>query len=381
MYEDYSNLTDEELIEKVQKVLTDSNSWYQRNVGWSEQNSIDEWIKQNYPMEYYGRDESDNEALKQKLADKKGEIKKATIEVRRIEDALLDVETFSDAEVKLEQEQDEAREKLDDLKREFENMKDDDSGVNEDKAIRIGSRPQFLNRGYDWRNAYRNYQKGKDRILALGLDPSNLTEVLNEIAKNLAEFETEIKTIKDSRDELIIKFRMEQMANRKELPTISERVMEFGSANDKYLTKFLATFKIDTTPMVGVDTKKDTSTTIKIGMTKPVNYVGEIHIELLAPKKQVIDITVGGEEFEISGGEYFSLGEFTVEQFEELLFDNDAVGVFEFFEWAIKDGVEGGKPKLKKPPVEKPPVEKPPVKKPPVISPKMNLLIWLLNTN
>ena len=358
-YEDYTNLTDEELILKVQKVLTDSNSWYQRNVGWSEQNSIDEWIKQNYPMEYYGRDESDNEALKNLLAEKKNEIKKATVELRRIEDALLDVETFSQEEVKLEEEQDLAQEKLDDLKREFENMKDDDSGVNEDKAIRIGSRPQFQNRGYDWRNAYRNYQKGKDRILALGLDPSNLTEVLNEIATKLAEFETEIKTIKDSRDELIIKFKMEQVANRKELPTISERVVEFGSANDKYLTKFLSTFKIDTTPTVGSESTKDSSTVIKIGMTKPVNYVGEIIIELDAPKKQTIDILVGDDEWEIYGGEEFSLGEYTVAEFEKLLVDNDELGTFEFFEWAIKDGVQGGKPKLKQAPVVEPPVDKP----------------------
>ena len=157
---------------------------------------------------------------------------------------------------------------------------------------------------------------------------------------------------------------MEQVANRKELPTISERVVEFGSANDKYLTKFLSTFKIDTTPTVGSESTKDSSTVIKIGMTKPVNYVGEIIIELDAPKKQTIDILVGDDEWEIYGGEEFSLGEYTVAEFEKLLVDNDELGTFEFFEWAIKDGVQGGKPKLKQAPVVEPPVVEPPVDKP-----------------
>ena len=359
-FEDYMGLTDEELVDKVQKVITDSNSWWQRNVGWRTQSEIDDFIKNNYPMAYFGRDESDNERIKQLAISKKEEIKAVRTKVRELQDFIDDSDDpFSNEVVKAESDLEELEEQLDDLKRELENIKDDDEGVNTDKAIRVASNPQFNNRGYSWRNAYRNYTKGKDRILALGLDPNDLTGALSEIRTKLQEFEDEIATIRDSEGELIAKFRLEAIANKKDLPTLSDRVIEYGEANGKYLTKFLSTFKIDETVKYGDNPDKDTSTKIIIGMTKPhqKTYKGEIIIELQGSKKKSVDIVVGDDTYEIVGGEYVSLGDYTVAEFEQLLVDNDLVGVFEFFDWAVKDGVEGGKPKLKEPP--KKPIDKP----------------------
>ena len=355
--EDFNNLNDEELVLQVQKKLTDSTSWYTRNTGgWSDKNNIDEWIKQNYSSEYFGRNADDEKLLKDEQIAKAKEVKEKQKELGQIAIELADVEAFSSEEVELEEKQDQLTEELDDLKREYNNITENNSGMDTSKAIRIEN---LKNRGYSWRNAYRQYERGKDRILALGLDPANLTEVLSKIREELQAFETEISTIQDSESELINKFRLEEVANRKELPTISERVMEFAGGNDSYLTKFLHTFKIDTVPTIGANKKKDTSTTIMIGMTKPKNYIGEINIELLGSKKQSIDIVVGDEVYEIAGGEVYSLGDFNIEQFEQLLVDNDELGNFEFFDWCIADGVEGGKPKLRNKPVA-PPV-KPPI--------------------
>ena len=138
---------------------------------------------------------------------------------------------------------------------------------------------------------------------------------------------------------------------------------------------FLHTFKIDTVPTIGANKKKDTSTTIMIGMTKPKNYIGEINIELLGSKKQSIDIVVGDEVYEIAGGEVYSLGDFNIEQFEQLLVDNDELGNFEFFDWCIADGVEGGKPKLRNKPVAppvKPPIDVTPIDVTPIDVPNIS---------
>ena len=166
--------------------------------------------------------------------------------------------------------------------------------------------PDFYNHSYEIKDILRNFRvnaadmaKAQERILKpMGLDFENLENPMQSFNEKLDKLREERQTIEDSKPARVDRIKAEFAAQGGFSKTVADRVEEFASYNEKYLTEFLSVvaepIEIPTgnnavTPAAPaidiIPEHESTETTVHVTPEAEIPAVAEV-IEVIEPAKE-----------------------------------------------------------------------------------------------
>ena len=263
---DLSNADDEELFKHILNWVTNSESWWNKNVNYDLVDEINQFVASKYPEYYRGQWKSEDEIYKMQ---------------NELSQLNAKIDALNEEKWKLDGEIDVIKRKHDWNSDAYESDEDyisksarmdaiiaqqvplESENKKLSKEIQMasgGAKIKFNNNSWgqginnkakDWRNAKKLFDKHKERLAIMGIEASGIEEGKQMLVDRIKELAGEIDIIGAKKVEMFEFFTKEALENKSIAPTVSERVEEFKNMNPQFLSadETLPTFDDDRVPL------------------------------------------------------------------------------------------------------------------------------------
>jgi len=299
--EDFSNATDDVLVNKIENWITNKESWFNKNNSSEFVNNINAFISQNYPNYYEGVYVSSEElsSIDKKIQELRNEQYKIGSETQEINEkqSLLKRELGFDWSVinaderykELEEKEKELDEKYSLINNELRRLEKEYTAKNGGTKLRFNSYGGgIIGSATTFRLAFKEFNRFKQRLAILGIEADNIQSAQDSLNNEIQKKREEKQTIQSKAMEMFAKFSKEYEERKNLAPTVLERVDEYADAHSQYINtndpnQVLTTFKEDKQKPAKIEDKPK----VVENITEDVIFVEPKKRNI--PKKEVIE--------------------------------------------------------------------------------------------
>jgi hypothetical protein len=311
--DDYSNYSDEELLNKLNSViLSTGSSFYKNKSDYDFIRKLNGFLNDKYPNYYKGQYGSDEEIKNikdsiQQIREKQYKNQEILSEVDKEQRKLTEQFNYNYIELEKDQKYIENKNKKESLIEEYQVFNKERIKLEE----KLGSLSDSYNRLYfdgyggsfanaiTFRDAIRLFNKLKLQLNIIGVKVEDIQSAQDEMNEKIESKREELANIGNKALEMFEIFKKEFEERKDVAPTVLERVDEFSDANQEYLTKFLNPFAIDIQKPIKIEEKPKvieeiTKEVIFVEPKKKVEPKGKIinviDTSKIKPKKSKTDL-------------------------------------------------------------------------------------------
>lgn len=311
--DDFSNATDEILVNKIDNWVFNRDSWYLKNDGYDFIDKLNAFVSQNYPAYYEGKYVSNEDlaVLKSKieeLRNKQYNIGSQRDEIAQKESSIKREFNYDWTLIEKDERYIEIEKTKKDLETEYNLLNSELKRLeNEYSAKNGGVRLRFspyqggiVNYATTFRNAVKEFNKFKQRLAILGIEAEDIQSAQDLLNDEIQKKKEEKETIKSKAQEMFLIFKKEYEDRKQTAPTVLQRVDEFADAHGEYLTQFLTTFADDKQKKVEVTPKQEVSkkSSEEVVIIEPKIKVKPIDVNKPPRKSDVVDKTESKSDLE-----------------------------------------------------------------------------------
>jgi hypothetical protein len=271
--DDFSNATDEVLVNKIDNWVFNRDSWYLKNDGYDFIDKLNAFVSQKYPEYYEGRYVSNEdlatikskiEELRNKqfnISEQKDEVAQRENSIKREFNWNLELIEADERYIEIERTKKELDKEYNLLNSELKRLENEYSAKNGGVKVRFSPyQGGIVNYVTTFRNAVKEFNKFKQRLAILGIEADDIQSAQDLLNDEIQKKKEEKETIKSKAQEMFILFTKEYEDRKQTAPTVLERVDEFADAHKEYINtndpnQVLITFKEDKQKQVVIEEK------------------------------------------------------------------------------------------------------------------------------
>jgi hypothetical protein len=262
---DYSKITDDELVEELNNQVIYNSSWLKRNLD-NNYNELNRFVNSSYNDYYNGKYATDEELkIIQDKIDLFDNRKEELRDLLRTEENLIrqinQELNYDDEKIKNDERVISANNKIQEYKKEYNDLVQSVRGLRTERENLNGG---ILLRFNSWgggtqsyaitfKDAVKNYKKLANKLRLLGIKFENIESAKEEVKEQITKTEEEITKLEELKPIMFAKFLKEFNERQNIAPSVLFRVDEFSSANKESLIRDLVTFGIDKQKLIKVE--------------------------------------------------------------------------------------------------------------------------------